>query len=291
MHKTLTATKLEKCIKRVQSFKKGFDLLKDSVIITDSKARILYANKAVEKNNGFSQKEILGKNPGDLWGANMEKAFYKEMWHTIKNEKKPFVGEVKNKRKDGSFHWQELRISPILDTKKKIKFFIGIEPDITEKKQKRESQDDLLAVIGHHILTPVSGIRWTLDWLLSSSNLTDEQIRKLKEMYKENLGLTNLVEDLLLLALLEKGHPQRENIDLIPEIKNVLKTVRERHPHIQISLKIEVKKPITLYANKSLLNQVFANIITNAGEYSDPETGNSYYPPGRKKFNYFYLFR
>ena len=112
----------------------AFDLVTDHVVITDSEANILYANKGVEATTGFSHMEIIGKNPGDLWGGHMPKEFSEDMWHTIKTLKRPFQGEVENHNKDGDSYWQELRIFPILDHEGEVKFFIAIEPDITVRK-------------------------------------------------------------------------------------------------------------------------------------------------------------
>src|SRR3989338_7718436 len=115
-------------IKQIWPLTKGFDLLPDHVIITDPHGNVVYANRAVQQQTGYSKDEVVGKNPGDLWGGQMPDKFYKDMWQTIRDFKMPFVGQVKNKKKDGAEYWQELRIYPILDDKKEIKFYIGIEP-------------------------------------------------------------------------------------------------------------------------------------------------------------------
>ena len=111
----LSPEKLEKYLQDIEPLRFAFDLLTDHVIITDENANVLYANKAVEKNTGFAPEEIVGKNPADLWGGNMPKDFYEKMWRTIKIDKKPFTGEVENKRKDGSKYWQEIHVMPVLD--------------------------------------------------------------------------------------------------------------------------------------------------------------------------------
>src|SRR5437879_3875381 len=108
MHASISPETLEDYQKKIQPLKAGFDYLADHVIITDADGSILYANNAVEKNTGFSKEEVLGKNPGDLWGGHMPKEMYEKMWKTIKIEKQPFVAEVQNKRKDGTQYWQEL---------------------------------------------------------------------------------------------------------------------------------------------------------------------------------------
>ncbi len=120
----------------------AFDLIEDHVVITDPEGLIIYANKAVENNTGFTREELLGKNPGKMWGGNMPKEFYEQMWRTIKIEKKPFIGEVRNKKKDGTEYWQELRVFPVLDEKREIKVFIGIEPNITARKVAEGEQKD-----------------------------------------------------------------------------------------------------------------------------------------------------
>src|SRR3989344_6133000 len=115
MRVPIVITNFNRLLTELTPLENGFDLLNDHVVITDENANIIYANRAVEKNTGFPLNEIIGKNPADLWGGNMTKDFYERMWYTIKTEKKPFVAEVQNKRKDSTLYWQELHISPVLD--------------------------------------------------------------------------------------------------------------------------------------------------------------------------------
>lgn len=130
----LDQERIAKIEKELSPLPQTFDLLSDHVVITDPDGNIIYANKAVEENTGFKIDELIGQSPGKLWGGNMPKEFYEKMWHKIKVEKRPFVGEVKNKRKGGTEYWQELRVYPVLDDKSEIKVFIGIEPNITARK-------------------------------------------------------------------------------------------------------------------------------------------------------------
>lgn len=125
----------EELMKEIEPLTGGFDLLSDHVVITDADGIILYANKAVEENTGFSKEELIGRNPGRVWGGQMPKEFYERMWRTIKTDKKPFVGEVKNVRKNGREYYQELRVFPVLDERGEVRVFIGIEPNITLRKQ------------------------------------------------------------------------------------------------------------------------------------------------------------
>lgn len=112
----------------------GFEALTEHVVITNADANILYMNKAAERTTGYTLKEVMGKNPGDFWGGHMADKFYQGMWSMIKTEKRPFMGEVQNTTKNGKKYWQELIISPVPDETDQIKFFIAIEPNITQRK-------------------------------------------------------------------------------------------------------------------------------------------------------------
>jgi len=122
--KPISEAHLQQYLAIIRDLPAGFDAISDHVIITDPDAHIIYANRAAEKNTGYAREEMIGKNPGDLWGGNMPKEFYDKMWQVIKTDKQPFVGEVRNKRKDGTEYWQEVHISPILWDNDDIKFFI-----------------------------------------------------------------------------------------------------------------------------------------------------------------------
>lgn len=143
----LTKEEIALLQEEIKPLTSGFDFITDHVIITDSHANIIYANKGAIENTKYSYEELIGRNPADAWGGHMDKEFYEKMWHTIKIEKKPFTGEVKNIKKDGTEYWQELKIYPILGSYGEVKFFIGIEPDITIRKSAEEHQRDYLAEI------------------------------------------------------------------------------------------------------------------------------------------------
>lgn len=136
----LTSEQLRGLQSEIRFLMEAFELVGDHVIITDANGNILYANKAVEEVTGFSHGEIIGKTPGDLWGGFMDKAFYDKMWFTIKEEKIAFRAEVQNRTKDGMMYWQQLRIFPIFGDNNEVRFFIGIEPDITIRNVQQEHQ-------------------------------------------------------------------------------------------------------------------------------------------------------
>ncbi len=118
----------------LRKFQLAVENTSQHIIITDRDGTVLYANPAVASTTGFAREEVIGNNPS-LWGKQMSKEFYEQLWHTILVEKKTFTGEVQNKRKNGEHYIALAIISPIVDNTGEVKFFIGIETDITRQKE------------------------------------------------------------------------------------------------------------------------------------------------------------
>lgn len=118
----------------LNKFKLAVESSFNHIVITDANGTILYANKSAEMMTGFSVEEMMGKTPA-LWGRQMSSEFYEAFWHTIKQEKKSYFGEVTNRRKNGTQYLANISVSPIFDKQGTVSFFVGIERDITEERK------------------------------------------------------------------------------------------------------------------------------------------------------------
>ncbi|MFC1609295.1 PAS domain S-box protein, partial [Patescibacteria group bacterium] len=153
----------------LKKFKMAVDNASDHIVITDIDGVILYANEATEKITGFSVDEVVGKKAGDSenWGGVMDKEFYDGMWEVLKEKKKPFVGEMENKRKNGERYDVVASISPITNNKGDILFFVAIERDITKEKEIDRAKTEFVSLASHQLRTPLSAISWYTEMLLN----------------------------------------------------------------------------------------------------------------------------
>ncbi|MCK7469488.1 MAG: PAS domain S-box protein [Desulfomicrobium escambiense] len=110
----------------------------EMVVMTDEKADIVYANPAFEKITGYSQMEVLGKNPRILKSGEQDHAFYQQMWASL-SAGKTWRGRFVNKKKNGSLYTEEATISPVLDPSGNIINYVAVKRDIT-KEQELEQQ-------------------------------------------------------------------------------------------------------------------------------------------------------
>lgn len=81
---------------------------------TDLKGRITYANPAFIEISGFSRDELIGKAHNIVRHPDMPPAGFQDLWDTLKANK-PWLGLVKNRRKDGGYYWVQALVSPIYE--------------------------------------------------------------------------------------------------------------------------------------------------------------------------------
>ncbi|MVW78242.1 methyl-accepting chemotaxis protein [Bordetella sp. 02P26C-1] len=81
---------------------------------TDLKGRITFCNPEFVKVSGFEAHELLGKPHNIVRHPDMPEPVFKEMWETLQAFK-PWVGVVKNRRKDGGFYWVLATVLPIME--------------------------------------------------------------------------------------------------------------------------------------------------------------------------------
>lgn len=262
----------ERLAQDLRKFQLAVENASDQIVITDRDARIIYANQVIESNTGYSREEVIGRNPGELWGGQMGKQFYHKMWKVI-NEKKIWEGELTNKRKNGETYIAALSIAPITDDLGEVRFFVGIERDITLEKEVDRMKTEFISVASHQLRTPLSAIKWFTEMLISedAGKLTAEQRKFLEQVYASNERMIELVNSLLNVSRIEQGR-----ITIEPTPTDLPKLVEEIL--IELKPKIDVKRlrvaqsshsrlPKILVDSK-LIRQVYANLLSNSVKYT-----------------------
>jgi PAS domain S-box-containing protein len=111
----------------------GIEQSPTSVIITNLDGNIEYVNPRFLEQTGYTFDEIKGQNPRLLKSGELDKTVYDELWKTISSGKQ-WRGELLNKKKNGELYWELAFIFPLYDSNGKIRQYLGIKIDITDRK-------------------------------------------------------------------------------------------------------------------------------------------------------------
>jgi PAS domain S-box-containing protein len=176
----------------------------NGIIIVDAKSptrATIFVNTAFEKITGYSANEVIGRDCGFLQRDDREQPGIEEIRQAIKNKRSCCV-TIRNYRKDGTMFWNELRISPIYDEQDNITHFIGVQNDVTDRKQAEsqiisslQEKETLLKEIHHRVKNNLLVVSSLLDW--QADYITDPAAVKVFEDSQHRIESMALIHEKL----------------------------------------------------------------------------------------------
>ncbi len=176
----------------------------NGIIIVDARLaekKTIFVNTAFEKITGYLAQEVIGQNCRFLQGNDREQPVIKEIRAAIKAKQDCHV-TIRNYRKDGSLFWNELSISPIYDDQGNLTHFIGIQNDVTARKQSEEQirsslqeKEILLKEVHHRVKNNLLVVSSLLDW--QADYITDPEAIKVFEQSQHRIESMALIHEKL----------------------------------------------------------------------------------------------
>lgn len=124
----------------------------EAIMITDHDNCIVTVNPAFTELTGYTQEEVVGKNPSMLSAGRTTREEYERMWAAI-SLKGYWQGEIWDRRKDGGVYPKWLSISVMRDESGEIRFHIAHFSDISAE---RAAEAKLHHMAHHDMLTGLS---------------------------------------------------------------------------------------------------------------------------------------
>ena len=117
--------------------RRAFEAAGSGMVITDATRPdhpIIDVNAAFERITGHRREDVLGRNCRLLQTPRTDRAVIAEIRSGMDAGREVNV-TLLNQRQDGSPFWNELRIAPLFDDAGALTHFIGIQTDVTARKQ------------------------------------------------------------------------------------------------------------------------------------------------------------
>ncbi|WP_342513396.1 MFS transporter [Sporosarcina sp. FSL K6-1522] len=107
-----------------------FNSTGQGILVTDASGTIESVNPAFTRLTGYSEEEVVGRNPNILSSGKQSKEFYTTMWSQI-GEEGLWQGRMWNKKKSGEEYLELLSISVVKDDSGDVTRYVGTFSDIT----------------------------------------------------------------------------------------------------------------------------------------------------------------
>jgi two-component system phosphate regulon sensor histidine kinase PhoR len=148
---------------------------------------------------------------------------------------------------------------------------VSVLHDISEIERVEKLRRDFIANVSHELRTPLTSIQGYTETLLESADDHNGNAREFLQVIRRNAErMSRLTEDLLILARVESGE---EKYDVRPRSARTLLSEATSSMHETVraagmELEIERASDASVMADSYAIQQVFANLISNAARYA-----------------------
>ena len=111
---------------------------------------LIYANDGFERLTGYPVGEVLGRNCRFLQGPESDPTSVAEIRAAIAEQRECIV-EILNYRRDGSSFWNRLSVTPVRDESGVVTHFIGIQSDVTARREAEQGLRRAKAALDHDL--------------------------------------------------------------------------------------------------------------------------------------------
>ena len=235
---------------------------------TDPELPLVYVNPAFEVMTGYNFEEIQGNNCRFLQGPDRDQPGLTLIREALASHREVIV-ILRNYRKDGSFFWNELSLSPIKNRDGQVTHIVGIQMDVTSRVEfesaLRESEKlaavgRLAASIAHEINNPLEAVTNLLYLARESDDLP--QTHTYVRQAEDELHRASQITSQSLRFYKQSSNPLAVRpTDLIDSVLNLYQA---KLTNVGISVERRERMCESIVCLESEIRQVLANLIRNA---------------------------
>ncbi|MGL2966765.1 PAS domain-containing sensor histidine kinase [Flavobacterium sp. XGLA_31] len=260
---------------------------KDAVMITDIDTsenvipNIIFVNSAFTDMTGYPAEEVIGKSPAMFFGPKSDIMEFDKLKTAIQEYKECFVETISYKKNKEEF-WVNFSMIPVTNKDGEHSHWISIQRDVTEEKERDKEREQLIReltqnnkdlkqfsyITSHNLRAPLSNLTGLLN-LLDDMTIEDPELKEIISGFSKSTHLLNETINDLVKVVIIKDNPsiEKEKVlikEIFENVFNQLSFLISLHKPI---LKIDLEEVTILNINKSYLESIFLNLLTNSIKY------------------------
>lgn len=251
--------------------------------------RPVFCTTSVQKITGYTQTDFLddGKLFFKIIHPDDFQLFKPKLMNLLKSKiqnSSEFEFRIINKH--GNIVWVRTKLNLVRIGAGRIQKVYGLVSDVTFRKRAEEelkkstqnliklneTKDRFISIISHDLRTPFSSIIGFTDLLINDKDLSeDEKKQYVRYIQESSYSMLALVNSLLDWTRLQTGRIKFEpqKIDAVQIINDAVNNLSGVSIQKGIDIINLVKEVRLVFADKSLIHQVFINLISNAIKFTE----------------------
>lgn len=258
-----------------------FDAINDGVILLDGDGKIVQVNQALERILDKPSRELLNIAFHELIALDPNRTHspFSRMLESHRRE----VAEVKL-----SDRWLYITVDPLRNGKNVVNGALCIVSDITDRREMEEElrrraedlaaadrrKDEFLAMLAHELRNPLSPILNSLEVIQLQGRGDAYPAESLEIAKRQVRHMSRLLDDLLDVSRFTQGKIQLRKgpVDFSAVVSHAVEItaplIKSKGHHLEINLP---PHPIWMIGDMTRLEQVVANLLSNAAKYTPPK--------------------
>ena len=268
------------------------DNIPDMIFVKDAgDLRFVRLNRAGEEFLGYTQDELLGKNDYDFFPKEQADVFTAKDREVLAGGAVSDIPEEPIQTRAKGLRILHTKKVPILDERGLPRNLLGISEDVTEQREKEREILRLNAAleqraaqletanrelesfsysVSHDLRAPLRHIDGYLEMLIEEvgDTLPAEAQRHAKVISKASRQMGELIDDLLLFSRMGRAEMHEGKVELDGLVRETVEGLEMSTRGRNIIWKIPPLPRV--WGDRSMLKQVFANLLGNAVKYTRP---------------------